>query len=256
MSEDARRAEQAESLVVELQAQLKVAQQQRDNAVAPYVDRTSRALRLLKESHTVELTRLKRQLALLDATHRSETADLRARVESVRAERAALRQGLLKSETARSELEAELSALQAGERTYGQKSIRDASGGATFAAGHELPTFREVSLSVQCFIGERYGQAALQAFGRDVPVLLSAPRSASLTHTDHDVPSAHPPEAAEIDTQREQIVPEPASTGTRLPPTTDKQSNGIAQVSTSSVQADAEEPGTQGDGSDTEEFDP
>eukprot|EP01043_Picozoa_sp_COSAG02_P055569 COSAG02_NODE_6462_length_3555_cov_18.813082_1_plen_991_part_00 len=255
MSEDARSVEQAESLVVELQAQLKVAQEQRDNAVAPYVDRTSRALRLLKESHTVELTRLKRQLALLDATHRSETADLRARIETVRAERAALRQGLLKSETARSELEAELRALQAGERTYGQTSIRDASGGATFPASHELPTFREVSLSVQCFISERYGQAALHAFGRDVPVLLSAPKSAPLTHTDHDVSSADPPEAVEMDAGHAQIDPEPVSTGTRLQPATDKQSNGIAQVSTSRAQLGADEPGTQGDGSDTEEED-
>ena len=75
------RAVRAERTVAELQAQVEAARAERDNAIAPYVDRTSRALRLLKESHAEELARLRRQLALLDADHRSELVDLRARVE-------------------------------------------------------------------------------------------------------------------------------------------------------------------------------
>ena len=255
MSEDARRAEQAERQVAELQAQLRLQQQQqqRGHAVAPYVDRASQALRLLKESHMKELTRMKRQYALLDATHRSETADLRARVETVRAERAAMRQALLQSETARKELEAELHELQAAQRSYGQTDTHGASDGGT-SVGHELPpvALQEVARSVRRFVVEKYGEAALQAFGPDLAALLTVKGPAPRGYPDHAAPCTDSPEAAQTGTRLAQIDPERAPTGMRVAPT-DHRPNTAEQVSAASVPLRIEEAATQDEESDTEE---
>ena len=173
---EAARAEGAARQVAELRAQLAAALKERDAALAlknaalaPYVDRTGRALRLLKESHAEELARYKRQRALADATHRSELRYLRTRADTVRTSNRTVRQSLVRSEAAWAELEAELAELHAGGRRSG------GDGGAGFVDGDELPSLQEVAMAVREFVGDRFGPEALHAYGgQDLPTVIGS----------------------------------------------------------------------------------